>query len=188
MTQSRNPAQGPPFDLPELLVRYRPLVEAFLRLRVHGLVARKESVSDLAQSVCREALEHAARLGLRDEAAFRRWLFTEAVRKVADRFEHWHAHKRDADREVDDAALLDCYRSICTPSRAAAAREELARVEQAFARLDDDQRQVILLARVAALAHADVAREMNRSEGATRVLLHRALARLSGLLEPDAPA
>ena len=44
---------------------------------------------------------------------------------------------------------------------------------------------MILLHRIVGLSRAEVAREINRSETATRSLLFRALARLSTLLETD---
>ena len=52
-----------------------------------------------------------------------------------------------------------------------------------FGELPDDQREVILLARVVGLPHAIVAQEMGRTPAATRTLLSRALARLATRLE-----
>jgi DNA-directed RNA polymerase specialized sigma24 family protein len=42
---------------------------------------------------------------------------------------------------------------------------------------------VISLARIVGLSHAEIAKEMGRSEGAVRTLLSRALARLATLLD-----
>ena len=52
----------------------------------------------------------------------------------------------------------------------------------AFAQLPEDYREVITLSRVVGLSHGQIASQLGKSEGAVRVLLHRALARLSGLL------
>ncbi|HVS17718.1 MAG TPA: sigma-70 family RNA polymerase sigma factor, partial [Planctomycetota bacterium] len=76
------------------------------------------------------------------------------------------------------------YRRFSTPSGAASLREEVERVESAFDRLSDEHREVITLAHLTGLSRSEIAERMQRSEGAVRVLLHRALARLSGLLQP----
>ena len=71
------------------------------------------------------------------------------------------------------------YSGLCTPSRDAAAREELARAEAALARLSEEHREVIVLARIVGLSHAQIAEKLGTTEVATRSLLHRALARLA---------
>ena len=48
-------------------------------------------------------------------------------------------------------------------------------MEAAFDSLPDDYREVITLARIAGLSHAEIARQMARSESAVRMLLSRAL-------------
>lgn len=164
-----------------LLLQHLPALRAFLRLKVGPALLARESTSDLAQSVCRDILENAAQFRFGGEAEFRKWLFTTAMRKVADRHEHWQAKKRRADRELpfaDDeeaAGLLGIY----TPSRQAMDREELARVEAAFLRLAPEKQDVILMARLMGLSHAQVAAELGKSEVAVRSMLSRALAELA---------
>jgi RNA polymerase sigma-70 factor (ECF subfamily) len=149
----------------------------------------------VVQSICREVLQGLGGLRQRDDASFRSWLYVAAARKIQHRLEHWRAQKRDAGREVPLAAgtpgdscsglgpeLLGCYRSFCTPSEDLASREEIERIEAAFDRLPEDQRRVIALVKVAGLPHAEAARELGRSESATRMLLYRALAQLAELL------
>jgi RNA polymerase sigma-70 factor (ECF subfamily) len=183
-------SEGDRSALDPLLDRHLPDLHAFVRLRMGRFLRDREGSLDLAQSVCREVLEHAGRFRHPNEAAFRRWLFLEAVRKIRQRHAYHLAQKRDPYREVPreagESMLLARYRTLCTPSRTAAAREELQRVEAAFERLSDDHRQVLLLARVAGLPHAEVARAMERSEGAVRTLLFRASARLAQILTETA--
>ena len=62
-------------------------------------------------------------------------------------------------------------------------REEVERVERAFEKLSEEQREVITLAHVAGQSRAEIADQMGRSEGALRVLLHRSLVRLAEVLE-----
>lgn len=174
-------AAGDRAALDELLGAELPALQAYLRLRADPRLRARESVSDLAQSVCREAIEHADRFRFPDEHGFRRWLFTTARRKLLDRQAFHFAQRRDAGRELDEeppAGVAAVYASLVTPSRDAVAREELERVERAFAALPEEYREVITLQRIAGLSHAEIGEQLGKSEGAVRMLLHRALARL----------
>jgi RNA polymerase sigma-70 factor, ECF subfamily len=171
-----------------------------VRLRAGPQLRARESNSDLVQSVCREILEHAERFKYPSEGAFKHWLFTTAQRKIQHRHEYWTAQKRGAAGEMSlDAGsnssgssaspdLMSRYRRFSTPSGVASLREEVERVESAFDRLTEEHREVISLAYLTGLSRAEIAERMQRSEGAVRVLLHRALARLSGLLQPGGDA
>ncbi len=172
-----------------LLDRHLPALRAFIRLRVGPMLRAKESVSDLVQSVCREVLGDLDRFQYGTEAGFKAWLYSAALRKVADRADHWQAGRRDAAREVpigplgngaqaSDAGLIDVYRTITTPSKIAMAAEAARRMEEAFDHLTADQREIIVLSRIAGLSHAEIAQRMGRSEPATRSLLYRALTEL----------
>ena len=86
-----------------LLDRYLPGLRAFIRLRTDATMRAKESTSDLAQSVCREVLEHIDRYQYRGEEGFKYWLYTTALRKIADRHKYYGAEKRDAARELRPA-------------------------------------------------------------------------------------
>lgn len=59
----------------------------------------------------------------------------------------------------------------------------LERIEGAFDGLDEDEREVITPARVVGLSHKGIAEVMGRSEGATRVRLHRSLAQRAEVLD-----
>lgn len=190
-------ARGDSNSLEALLARYLPGLEAFIRLRSGRLLLMKESSSDLVQSVCREVLKDLQTVKYENEAHFKHWLYMAALRKIANRYEYYRAEKRDIGKEVKPAAapadsnatndldLLHAYRSVCTPSQNLMVKEELARIEEAFEQLPEDYREVILLSRVIGLPHSEIAKKMNRNEGAVRTLLSRALTRLSGILDRD---
>lgn len=168
-----------------------PWIRAVLRLEADSVVRQKESSSDLAQSICVEILQHLDTFEFRGEASFRSWLHTWICNKLKARRRYYLAQKRDARREVGhpnhgtslDERLLNCYATFCTPSRVAEHREAIERVEEALDRLPDDYRAVIVQAQLLRLPHAEIAGRMGRSEGATRVLLHRAVVRLAALLD-----
>ncbi|MFN0207079.1 MAG: sigma-70 family RNA polymerase sigma factor [Planctomycetota bacterium] len=177
----------------ELLERYLPGLQAFIRLRSGKLLLTKESSSDLVQSVCREILKDMGDFHYENDAHFKHWLYVAALRKISNRYEYYRAEKRNVSKEVamesDTSAkegsteLLHAYRSVFTPSQHLMAKEEMSKIESAFEVLPEDYREVILLARVVGLSHAEIAKKMNRNEGAVRTLLSRALARLSALLD-----
>jgi RNA polymerase sigma-70 factor (ECF subfamily) len=180
----------------QLLDRYLPGLEAFVRLRSGKAILARESAGDLVQSICREVLQDLDDFHYENELHFKRWLYTTALRKIANRYEYYRAEKRDINKErpldaganttnssVGPERLLEAYRSVCTPSRQLMLKEELARVELAFEKLPDEYREIILLSKILGMSHGEVAQQLGKSEGATRSLLFRALGRLSSLLE-----
>lgn len=182
-------------DFEALLDQSLPAFQAFLRIRTARALRERESHVDLAQSICREAIEAKERYEHRDDAGFKNWLFTLARRKLADRARRMKADKRDIGREVrrapprlgeDSVSLIGQYATFTTPSMRVASDEEVARIEAAFDRLEDEQREVISLARIAGLSHKEVGELLGRSEESSRQLLRRALVRLSILLDMDA--
>ena len=165
-----------------LLEQHLPRLRAFLRLRMGPELRAKESVSDLAQSTCREILQHLDRYRYKGEENFRRWLFTTALRKVRNRAEYYRAGKRDIAREMrpdSEQSLDDVYQTLSTPSGCLMRRERIEALEAAFETLSEPHREVILLARIVGLSHKEVAEAMGRTELAARSLLHRALAELA---------
>ena len=175
--------------LQSLLEPHLPALTAFVRLRSRGL-RNRESCADLVQSACRNALERLNTLRSDSEENFEHWLFAIALNKIRSAQEHHHAEKRDVKREVDvvnstvdDVAVLTCYATMVTPSQHAIAREEIERIESAFDGLSEEYREVISLARVASLSTKEIAELMDRSEGAVRMLLARALSRLARIVE-----
>src|SRR5262245_47991142 len=116
-----------------LLERHLPGLIGYVRARAGPRVLAREASVDLAQSACREVLQDLSRFDYRDEAGFRHWLFLSAERKILERVRHHARDKRDGGREqvplsdVEVDMLSRSFGGICTPSRHAAAREELER-------------------------------------------------------------
>ena len=165
----------------ELLARYLPDLRAFVRLRAGPALRGRESTSDLVQSACREVLTHLDRFRFPDEKAFRSWLLTTAERKIIDRVDHYAAQKRDhaPPVEVKDELLLDRYGRFSSPSRRVAVQDEIERIERAFDLLTEEQREVVTLAYIAGLSRRAIAEQLGKTENAVRIVLHRALARLT---------
>ncbi|MEZ5967043.1 MAG: sigma-70 family RNA polymerase sigma factor [Planctomycetota bacterium] len=169
----------------EVLLRYLPRVEAWIRRHAGRRTLGKESGTDLSQSVCREVLQDIARgkFEYRGEHEFKKWLYQAASLKVQSRARFYAAERRDVGREVGSehapAMLQELFKTLCTPSRDAGAREDLHRLELAFARLPALMQRVVVLARFEGRSHREIAAELDTTESHSRVLLSRALARLA---------
>jgi RNA polymerase sigma-70 factor (ECF subfamily) len=182
-----NVSAGDRAALDALLVRYLPELHAFVRLRAGGALLGREDGEDLVQSVCREVLQDLDDFEYRGERAFKKWLFLAAQNKLRDRGRHWRSQRRDIQRERPCRTSVEYfsgYTSLLSPSRAAIAREEVDALERAFDAMPAEYVQVITLAKILGLGHEQIAAEIGRSPGATRMLLHRALARLAVRLTP----
>ncbi len=180
---------GGPRGLDTLFARHLPPLIAFIRAQSGQAVMARESAADLAQSVCREVLEDAPKIQLKDEGAFRNWLFMAASRKVLDRARFLGRERRDIAREVpipdslsEADALMASVASQLTPSVFASALELKDRFESAIQLLPKDQRDAVTMARLLELSYAQIAERMDRSESSVRSLVHRGLAQVADRL------
>jgi RNA polymerase sigma-70 factor (ECF subfamily) len=117
----------------------------------------------------------------RDEgASFRAWLFRIARNTIAN------AHRTRARRRTEpmEAVSLDPSDPDADPAGLALRAEEARRIRAAVADLPEDRRQVVLLRFADGLSVREIGEVLDRSEGAVRVLLHRALKELAGQLHP----
>jgi RNA polymerase sigma-70 factor (ECF subfamily) len=104
-----------------------------------------------------------------DASTFRVWLFQIARNVLAN--EHRH-HRRRPIAPLEEALGVSAPDDI---AEAAVAREAGSAAWQAVARLPDDRRRAVILRFVDEMSTAEIAAVLGRSEGAVRVLLHRAL-------------
>jgi len=180
-------ADGDAAAINVLFERNIPLLEAFIRMRAGKAIAMRESIRDIAQSVCREAVADLGRIEIRGEKEFRNWLFLEAGRKILKKGRFHRQERRDVGREegafdAEEAeSLRAAYASFVTPSQCVDAREEVASVEAAIAGLPEDQRDAVTMTRLLGLTTAEAAKELGVTESAVRGLVARGLARVASL-------
>ncbi|MFO0983350.1 MAG: sigma-70 family RNA polymerase sigma factor [Planctomycetota bacterium] len=179
--ESMPAAREPRRVLSQLLADQWPRLKRFIAYQCGPLMRQKESVSDLAQSACREALEHWSQFR-GDHEALRQWLFEIAKHKIITRRRYWGRHKRAQDREVSAVDASDSPAFVATPSDAAVAEEQAQELADALARLSEADRTIIMLARYEGWSHAEIAGHLHLSEPTARQQLSRALARLEHLL------
>jgi RNA polymerase sigma-70 factor, ECF subfamily len=117
-----------------------------------------------------------------DENCFRAWLYTTARNRVTD----WYRgrDRRPEPSEIATIALLPA------PNDVEAEAAEHSSTESALGLIDQlppDQAEAVMLRVVVGLDPASVGRMMGRTPGSVRVLCHRGLRRLEGMLR-EAPS
>ena len=102
-------------------------------------------------------------------STFRVWLFQIARNAVANQR---RGRRRHPEAPLDVAAALPDALDV---EARAATRDDAAAAWRAVARLPADRRRAIVLRFVEEMSTAEIAGVLGRSEGAVRVLIHRAL-------------
>jgi RNA polymerase sigma-70 factor (ECF subfamily) len=177
---------GDPQALRELLLLHLPAVAERLDRRASRRLRRRESTSDLVQSLAGDLLAELGDARFRDLAAFRAWLQRTAQNKLIDKERFHRAQRRDAGREraaLTASSAAEPPDRRASPSLQAIGRERQEILARALAELPEDQRRVVTMARLQGRTHAEIAVELGRSEPACRMLLRRALVRLATLLD-----
>ncbi len=141
-----------------------------------------ESIGDLIQSVCREALEAKEGFEDRGDPSFTAWLQTLTDRKLADRARHWSAARREAARRTS-LGEEDLVEEQSGPEEEALRKDLVERVLSAIGRLPRDQADVLRLQLTEGLGTAEIAERLGKSAGAVRVLRSRGLATLAQQLD-----
>jgi RNA polymerase sigma-70 factor (ECF subfamily) len=115
--------------------------------------------------------------GFVDEGAtFRAWLFRIAHNQLANALRSLHRHQ---------AASLEVVaepRATADPAGLLSLAEEARGLRRALDQLPEDRRQVVVLRFVDGLSAREIGEVLGRSEGAVRVLQHRALRQLAEML------
>ncbi|MEI7645348.1 MAG: sigma-70 family RNA polymerase sigma factor [Chloroflexales bacterium] len=108
------------------------------------------------------------------EQAFAAWLYRIAHNLVIDSFRRKSAGNIPLDPNISDREP--------TPDEHAISSDERRTLHAAIAKLTPDQREVVLLRFIEERSNAEVAVLTGRSEGAVKVMQHRALGALAKLL------
>jgi RNA polymerase sigma-70 factor (ECF subfamily) len=194
----RRAAQADAVAVDELWERHRPALRRMIDLRLGQALARRMDASDIVQDVLLTASQRLADY-LRDPSMpFHLWLRQIATDRVIDAHRrHRLAEKRSMDRErplnvgrspglADDRSSLDLAAQLRDPSPTPAAealRHELeCRFRDALSRIDDDDREIILLRHFEHLTNGEAARALGLSDAAAGMRHLRALRRLRAML------
>jgi RNA polymerase sigma-70 factor (ECF subfamily) len=130
------------------------------------------AAEDIAQTVFQRMLKY--RHTYRDDGSFSAWMYHLARRCAADHFRR----ASTAPHATDPADLSEHADDAPHAAQRASVRDDHALLHAALARLDRDDREVLLLSRFQELSFAEIAGILECSVGAAKVRAHRALREL----------
>ena len=174
--------------------RYRQYLALLARIQLDPRLQGKVDLSGVVQQTLLEAHRAMDRFGQMDREQQAAWLRKALACNLADEVRKLGAARRDVGRErsleqavEESSARLEAWLATdqSSPSVQAVRNEQLLRLARAVARLPEDQRLAVELHHLHGRPVAEVARELNRSEGAAGALLARGLKNLRHLLKEE---
>lgn len=121
-------------------------------------------------------------LGFRGEAAFGTWLHRVTVNVCLTALRARGDSRARGQSAGAEELSVDIADTAADPASRAETADLAARAAEALTRLPDDAREVVVLRDVQGLSTKEAARVLGISEGAVKVRLHRAHARLRELV------
>jgi RNA polymerase sigma-70 factor (ECF subfamily) len=186
--------------LGSLLQLYRNYLTVLAASQIEHRMRGRLSPSDVVQETMLRAAQNFAQFRGTSEGELVAWLRQILVNNLAKFVEqHILAARRDVRREVSIermgkaleqstvqlAALLPA--AMQTPSVAAQQREDAVLLADRLALLQEDHREVLVLRNLQCMPFEEIARRMDRSTSAVRMLWLRAIEKLRTLYARDEP-
>ncbi len=177
------PSNGPPSaSKAELDRAFEDLYRAHLRdvySYAYYRVGNHHEAEDLTEQAFLQAYRHFERARREsDGRPLRPWLI---------RIAHNLASNYHRDRARRPEAALDAVEPPSHPhgtERVVEGREELRDVIEHLQELPDDRREALIMRFALGMSNREIARALGRSDGATKVLIHRAIKQLEELMAP----
>ena len=176
-----------------LLARHRAAIRQMIDRRMDRVVQRRVDASDIVQDVLIEANRRLGDYLANPTMPFQLWLRHMARDRLIDAHRrHRVAATRSVDREVplaggDDDSLAGPAARVpdreLTPAAAATWRELERRFAAAVERLDEADREIVLLRHFEHLSTAEAAEVLGLTKPAAGMRYLRAMRRLRGLLD-----
>jgi len=143
--------------------------------KIYRFIFMKVSAEDVAQDLCSEAFIKGWEVFNQEKIENAQALLYRIARNLV--IDHYREKGRTQFVQVDDLPIIDPRHNI---EEMADQKLELEQVKRGISALRDDYQDVIIWHYLDDLPIPEVAKLMERSEDATRVLLHRALESLKG--------
>lgn len=180
----------------ELLGRHRDRLRQMVVVRMAPHLAARVDPSDVVQEALAEAARNLSDYLRERPLPFYPWLRRLAWERLVDlaRY-HVRSRRRSVAREfspaicLSDESVMSLARRLVdrgsSPSQHLLREEQRRRVRDALGRLDERDREVLVLRYLEQLSTAETSAVIGLSEGAVKSRVLRALVRLRGLLEAD---
>jgi RNA polymerase sigma-70 factor, ECF subfamily len=143
-------------------------------------VGNHHDAEDLTEQTFLQAYRHFERAQREsDGRPLRPWLIRIAHNLAAN---FYRDRSRRPMTQLEDASVLEEPHGT---EELVAEREELKEVLEGVSKLPDDRREALIMRFALGMDNREIARTLGRSEGATKVLIHRAIKQLEDSLEEE---
>jgi RNA polymerase sigma-70 factor (ECF subfamily) len=140
-------------------------------------VGNHHDAEDLTEQTFLQAYRHFERAQAEsDGRPLRPWLIRIAHNLAANLYRD---RSRKPQTPIDDTQTLSATH---TTEDLVEGRDELARILAGVKELPDDRREALIMRFALGMDNREIARAMGRSDGATKVLLHRAIRQLEQIV------
>ena len=170
----------PPESKADLDARFTELYRRHLRdvySYSYYRVGNHHDAEDLTEQTFLQAYRHFERAQRESHGRpLRPWLIRIAHNLAANLYRD---RSRKPVTQIDDTTALSAPH---TTEELVEDRDELSRVLAGVRRLPDDRREALIMRFALGMDNREIARALGRSDGATKVLIHRAIKQLEGLV------
>ncbi|MDX6669835.1 MAG: hypothetical protein QOI91_198 [Solirubrobacteraceae bacterium] len=140
-------------------------------------IGNHHDAEDLTEQTFLQAYRHFERaVAESDGRPMRPWLIRIAHNLAANLYRD---RSRKPQTPIDDSETL---RTMHTTEDLVEGRDELARILTGVKELPDDRREALIMRFALGMDNREIARAMGRTDGATKVLLHRAIKQLEEIV------
>jgi RNA polymerase sigma-70 factor (ECF subfamily) len=140
-------------------------------------VGNHHDAEDLTEQTFLQAYRHYERALRESEGRpLRPWLIRIAHNLAAN---YYRDRARRPESAIEDAAVISAPH---TTETLVEGREELERILAGVRQLPNDRREALIMRFALGMDNREIARAMGRTDGATKVLLHRAIKQLEGIV------
>ena len=144
-------------------------------------VGNHHDAEDLTEQTFLQAYRHFERAQRESEGRpLRPWLIRIAHNLAAN---YYRDRSRRPQTAIDDAGVLSAPHDT---EAVGEGRDELQRIIQGIDELPEDRREALIMRFALGMDNREIARALGRSEGATKVLIHRAIRQLEESLKESA--
>jgi RNA polymerase sigma-70 factor (ECF subfamily) len=143
-------------------------------------VGNHHDAEDLTTQSFLQAYRHFER-AQRESAGrpLRPWLIRIAHNLAAN---HYRNRSRRPQTPIDDTTMLS---ALHTTEDLVEGRDELKRILEGVEQLSGDRREALIMRFALGMDNREIARALGRTDGATKVLLHRAVKQLEGIVRGE---
>jgi RNA polymerase sigma-70 factor (ECF subfamily) len=143
-------------------------------------IGNHHDAEDITEQTFLQAYRHFERAQRESNGRpLRPWLIRIAHNLAAN---YYRDRSRKPQTHLDDAAILS---APLDTERVVEEREEVKEVLAGVSKLPDDRREALIMRFALDMDNREIARALGRSEGATKVLIHRAIRQLEQGLDEE---